>query len=73
MRYESLRKPKKCPACGAVRIATILFGMPDFSVKLQKDIDAGRTVLGGCCVSDDDPEWQCTECKILIFPKERQR
>jgi hypothetical protein len=29
---------------------------------LQKDLDAGRVVLGGCIVSDDDPSRECNGC-----------
>lgn len=68
-RHEYSRKPRKCPACNSSRIADILYGFPDFSV-LQKDIDAGRITLGGCCVTDDDPKWQCLDCEIEIYSKE---
>jgi hypothetical protein len=69
VRYESKRKPTKCPACSSSRIAKILYGMPDFSSKLERDLGAGRIILGGCCISDDDPEWQCTDCQMVIYKK----
>ena len=71
MRYEYRRKPRKCPACGSKRVANILFGMPAFSKELEDVLDAGRIVLGGCCISDDDPTWQCADCDTEIF-KEKQ-
>ena len=69
MRYESERRPKKCPACGGEPVASILWGMPAFSEKLNQDLESGRVVLGGCCVSMDDPEWQCTVCEVEIYKK----
>ena len=72
MRYEYKRKPRKCPMCGSVRIASILYGYPAFSEELQKDMDEGRVVLGGCCVTDDDPVWECVDCSTEIFRKGNQ-
>ena len=66
-RYESEREPRKCPKCGSTKIATFLYGMPAFSDQLQKDLDEGKIVLGGCCISDDDPTWQCTACSTDIY------
>ena len=67
MRYEYRRKSRKCPSCGSNKIANILFGMPAFSEELENDLKEGRVVLGGCCVSDDDPSWQCADCDIKIY------
>lgn len=69
IRCESKIKPRKCPACGSSRMAEILYGLPALSVKLEKDLNAGRIVLGGCCVTDDDPEWQCADCQMPIYKK----
>jgi hypothetical protein len=46
-RYESDKKPESCPADGSKKVAQI------------KD---GKIVLGGCCISDDDPSWRCINC-----------
>jgi len=54
-------KPKECPKCGKKKIASFLFGLPDF-LAIEKDLKAGRIVLGGCCLSSDDPEWKCQTC-----------
>lgn len=70
-RYEYARKPRKCPVCKASTIATILFGLPAGSAKLFDDLDTGKIVLGGCCVTDDDPVWQCTSCHTPIYRKGR--
>jgi hypothetical protein len=61
-RYERTRRPQKCPSCGSQRVGTILRGTPALSDELEADIDAGRVIIGGCCVSDEDPTWACADC-----------
>ena len=43
-------------------MAKILWGMPVFTPQLEKDLEAGKVVLGGCVLSDDDTAWQCSSC-----------
>ena len=69
MRYEFSRKPSKCPKCGSGRIASILYGLPAFSEKLEKDLEARKIVLGGCCIIDDDPVWKCTDCNAMFYKR----
>ena len=26
-----------------------------------------HVIYGGCCISEDDPEWQCSKCGAEIF------
>jgi len=26
-------------------------------------------MLGGCCITDDDPKWQCADCQTVIYRK----
>lgn len=66
-RYESSRKPSRCPACGSRLVASILYGMRGYTPDLEADLEAGRIVLGGCCITADDPKWQCTQCGISIY------
>jgi len=61
------KKPSKCPQCGSPKVARILYGLPDFSPQLQKDLKSGKIVLGGCCVTDSDPTWQCVECETQVY------
>ena len=68
-RYESSRKPRKCPACGSSLVALILYGLSGFSPELEADLEAGRVVLGGCCLTGDDPKWQCMGCGTPIYQK----
>lgn len=68
-RYERSRRPRTCPSCGSGRVGTILWGMPAFSEQLEADIAAGRVIIGGCCVSDDDPTWACADCGTGIYKR----
>ena len=66
-KYEYKRKPRKCPKCDSKRIATILWGMPAYSKKLESDMQDGKIVLGGCCIEIGDPKWQCADCDTEFF------
>jgi hypothetical protein len=70
MRYVSSSKPEKCPNCGSKKVARIMWGLPALTPELVRDEKEGRLILGGCCVSDDDPRWQCTDCNVSIYEKE---
>jgi len=67
MKYKFANKPERCPECGSDKIADILYGLPDFSVGLQNELESGRIALGGCCVTGNDPAWQCNSCNTLIY------
>ncbi len=60
-------QPAQCPACGGGLVARIFRGMPAYDQKLLDDLDAGRIVLGGCVMTNDDPSWQCTQCGQKIY------
>jgi len=66
---EYTRRPRVCPVCGSERVAEILWGMPAFSEDLQKDLDAGKIVLGGSCLIGDEPTWQCADCGTDFYLK----
>jgi hypothetical protein len=72
MRYESLRKPRKCPKCNG-KVAKILFGMPapEYMETFERLQREGKVIHWGCCVSDDDPSWGCInrECDTVIYKK----
>ena len=48
-----------CPACASPMIQ-ILFGMP--TPEAFEAAERGEIILGGCCVTGSDPEWQCPKC-----------
>lgn len=51
-----------CPSCGSkVNAVPIVFGMPED--ELEEQARRGEVVLGGCCVTGNDPRWFCKKCK----------
>lgn len=47
-----------CPKCNEMgKVKEILYGMP------LSDYNQEKYVLGGCCITDNDPEIQCTACE----------
>lgn len=70
-------KFEKCPFCGFGKVASILYGMPVFSEDLEKDIEEGRIVLGGCCIIGNSPDFECKGCGrrwkiVLEHPEEEE-
>lgn len=57
----SEKKPN-CPQCNSKNVAWILWGLPADMESLEKELDQGRIVLGGCLVSNNDPKWKCNDC-----------
>jgi len=51
-----------CPHSGANRVGKYLYGLPDDMIELQRDLDAGLIVLGGCTVIDKSPQFHCNSC-----------
>jgi len=45
-----------CPECGAEGVP-IVYGMP--GLDLFEDEEAGRVVLGGCIIEEENPNWSC--------------
>lgn len=51
-----------CPSCGSSEVAKIMWGEPAFTEELVEQLESGAVVLGGCCLSESSPEWQCRSC-----------
>jgi len=64
---QIINKPKICPFCKSKKIAKYIYGLPDYSEKLQMKIDKGKIILGECCLSGDDPDYACIDCKTNFF------
>lgn len=64
------RKPSVCPLCGSRRVATLLYGFPAMTPELERALADGRIRLGGCCVSDTDPAWECADCGAQLYPEQ---
>jgi hypothetical protein len=41
-----------------------MFGFP--GPEMAEDAQKGRIILGGCCVTGNDPEWQCPACGATL-------
>ncbi|HMQ96242.1 MAG TPA: hypothetical protein PKD19_03405 [Candidatus Saccharibacteria bacterium] len=57
------RKPIHCPECGSSSVARVMKGMPAFDDELERDIEEGRIILGGCEIVDGAPHLVCNDCK----------
>lgn len=63
---EVERKPRKCTNCGGI-VVPILYGEPSpIGMEL---IDARKGIMGGCCVSNNDPQWGCLDCDTMYIKK----
>jgi len=48
---------KKCPVCNSLDgVREYIYGMP------SEEPDTTKYVLGGCCISDDMPDYKCIKC-----------
>ena len=65
-RFESVEKPDKCPKCGAP-VYRIQYGLPAMSEEEYFNTYHEHVIYGGCCISEDDPEWQCSKCGAEIY------
>ncbi len=53
---------KQCPEClSRDSILKIQYGLPENEMIDQAD--KGKIVLGGCSISDENPDYQCRECE----------
>ena len=62
IRKRRAAKLSPCPSCGSTDLARIMYGLPMESAALTNAIERREVVLGGCCVTGDDPEWRCNAC-----------
>ena len=61
------RKPRTCPSCNSKNVAVILWGYPLETADLTKALHENKIILGGCCISENDPVWECTDCYAQIW------
>jgi len=54
------KKKPTCPQCQSKKVIPIIYGMP--TEETFNEADAGKFVLGGCCINEESPEWHCTDC-----------
>ena len=46
------RKPIKCPNCGFRPVAIYSYGEPAYSLETAEELEEGKIVFGGCCISE---------------------
>ena len=57
--------PRKCPECGT-KLLRIVYGMP--GPELFDEAEQGKVLLGGGCISFNDPTWGCSSCGWTYTP-----
>ena len=50
----------KCPKCGAAKVVPVLYSYPD--AKLFEQEEQSRVIIGGCVLTEINPERECLEC-----------
>jgi DNA-directed RNA polymerase subunit RPC12/RpoP len=61
---EVFMNRKKCPECGSTTaLRKYIYGMPDGPV------DESKYLIGGCCITGNDPTYECIDCGHQIFKK----
>jgi hypothetical protein len=51
-----------CPRCQSQDVASILYGLPEFSDELDRRTAAGETWIGGCIIGYESPRFHCNAC-----------
>lgn len=62
MKKQSSDSPV-CPKCNSTNVAKYLWGLRLLDNQLERDIEEGRVILGGCVVCVGDPKFHCNDCK----------
>jgi len=52
-----------CPSCGSDKTCVIFWGYPADMEWYLKAIAKKEIAPGGCNISDNDPKWECSDCK----------
>jgi hypothetical protein len=39
-----------------------MYGLPYLDDERKAELRDERLILGGCCISGDDPAWRCPKC-----------
>ena len=52
-----------CPSCNSKNICPIFWGYPADMEWYLEALAKEEIALGGCIVSDNDPKWECNDCK----------
>lgn len=53
-----------CPKCISANTCRIVYGLMDLTPELEQKLEAGNIYLGGCEITEDDPNRHCNNCKL---------
>jgi hypothetical protein len=60
-RARKRKRAPSCPRCKACEgVRELVYGEPDLDTQQQSAHD--EIVLGGCCITGNDPKWDCRQC-----------
>lgn len=59
----------QCSKCDSYKVARVIYGMPDFTERIEKLEEQGKIVFGGCSVTRNDPKYECTECGTGFYKR----
>jgi hypothetical protein len=48
-------------------VVKIIYGDPNYKDSLEAE--AGKIILGGLIIKENDPSWGCIDCKAKIFKR----
>ena len=65
MLKRRIHKASKCPNCGDRRLVPIAYGFPNPST--MELSEQGVVKLGGCIISNDDPQLHCSACDHSVW------
>ena len=58
---------RQCPKCGSKNSVKFVYGMPSY--ELFEEAQAGKVKLGGCVITEDNPDYCCKDCEqITKYP-----
>jgi len=57
----------ECPRCKSKNIIDVVYGYP--MAKTMKEAEQGKIFLGGCEVSEDNPNKYCKDCLNLFLKR----
>lgn len=62
-----VKKPRSCPNCASTHVASILYGIPNFTATLIEKEKRGEIILAGCVIEPDQPSWGCARCGTRFY------
>jgi rubredoxin len=66
-RFYDLQMKRKCPNCNLSEgIRIIFYGMP------SEEPDPAIYTVGGCCISDEMPDFECIVCGWKGFKRKKK-